>query len=47
MKSMRKSEKAEFLLSPEYAFGSMGCPPRIPPDASSEFVICFFFSSFQ
>lgn len=36
VKTMRKNEKAEFLLSPKYAFGQMGCPPRIPPDASSK-----------
>eukprot|EP00731_Ephydatia_muelleri_P023155 Em0015g738a len=39
VKTMRKNEKAEFLLSPKYAFGCMGCPPRIPPDASILFEI--------
>eukprot|EP00731_Ephydatia_muelleri_P036688 Em0305g8a len=38
VKTMRKNEKAEFLLSPKYAFGCMGCPPRIPPDASTSVV---------
>ncbi|XP_042211191.1 inactive peptidyl-prolyl cis-trans isomerase FKBP6-like [Homarus americanus] len=30
IKTMRKNEKARFLISPEYAFGEMGCQPRIP-----------------
>lgn len=34
--SMRKSELARLLIKPEYAFGKMGCPPRIPPDATSQ-----------
>ena len=33
IKSMSKREKAEFLIQPEYAFKSMGCPPRIPENA--------------
>lgn len=33
IKSMKKKEKAEFLLEPDYAFGRMGCPPRIPQKA--------------
>ena len=37
MKSMRRNERSQFLISPDYAFGEMGCPPRIPPDAASEF----------
>lgn len=28
--SMCKGEKAEFLIHPDYAYGKMGCPPRIP-----------------
>lgn len=31
---MRKGEQCRLLLSPEYAFGAMGCPPRIPPNAT-------------
>ena len=30
---MRKREKSEFLIEPTYAFGRMGCPPRVPGDA--------------
>ena len=30
IKTMKKREKAEFLIQPSYAFGPMGCPPRIP-----------------
>ena len=31
--TMKTSEQSEFIFSPEYAFGSHGCPPRIPTDA--------------
>ena len=34
--TMRKAELARFLMKPEYAFGERGCPPRIPPSATSE-----------
>lgn len=33
IKSMCKKEKASFMIQPEYAFGQMGCPPRIPENA--------------
>ena len=33
--SMRRNERSQYLISPEYAFGQMGCPPRIPPNATS------------
>lgn len=29
--SMRKGEKAEFLIHPDLAYGALGCPPRVPP----------------
>lgn len=32
--TMRKGEIARVLVSPKYAFGPMGCPPRIPPNAT-------------
>ena len=34
--SMRRTELARFIITSEYAYGSMGCPPRIPPEATSE-----------
>ena len=34
--SMQRTELARFLIRPEYAFGEMGCPPRIPPNATSK-----------
>lgn len=34
MGSMKKGETARFLISPAYAYGRMGCPPRIPADSS-------------
>ncbi|XP_045617503.2 inactive peptidyl-prolyl cis-trans isomerase FKBP6 [Procambarus clarkii] len=30
IKSMRKNETARFLVKPEYAYGKIGCQPRIP-----------------
>lgn len=30
IKTMRKRETARFLIRPEYAYGKLGCPPRIP-----------------
>lgn len=31
--SMRKREKSRFLIEPNYAYGIVGCAPRIPPNA--------------
>ena len=47
--TMKKSELARILVAPKYAFGSMGCPPRIPPNSTSKFMhirilFCFCFS---
>ncbi|XP_047472253.1 inactive peptidyl-prolyl cis-trans isomerase FKBP6-like [Penaeus chinensis] len=30
IKTMRKRETARFLIRPEYGYGKLGCPPRIP-----------------
>lgn len=32
--TMRKGERARVLVQPEYAFGKMGCAPRIPGNAT-------------
>uniref|UniRef100_A0A023GMQ0 peptidylprolyl isomerase n=1 Tax=Amblyomma triste TaxID=251400 RepID=A0A023GMQ0_AMBTT len=32
--TMRKGETARILVAPQYAFGPMGCPPRIPANAT-------------
>ncbi|XP_039261187.1 inactive peptidyl-prolyl cis-trans isomerase FKBP6-like [Styela clava] len=37
--SMRKKEKSRFLVCPEYAYGEMGCPPRIPSNATILFEV--------
>lgn len=31
---MKRKENSHFLISPEYAFGALGCPSRIPPNAT-------------
>lgn len=41
LKSMRKNEVAQFLLSPSYAYGELGCPPRIPPNSFSILLFAF------
>ncbi|XP_054285122.1 inactive peptidyl-prolyl cis-trans isomerase FKBP6-like [Macrosteles quadrilineatus] len=37
--TMQKGEKAEVLIHPDLAFGKLGCPPRIPPDATVLFIV--------
>ena len=44
--TMKKSETARFLVKSDYAFGKMGCPPRIPPDATS-MIVYIIISSFS
>jgi FKBP-type peptidyl-prolyl cis-trans isomerase len=34
--TMRKGEVSKFLIKPEYAYLSMGVPPRIPEDATGK-----------
>ena len=34
--TMRKGELSRFLVSPAYAYGELGCPPRIPPNSTSK-----------
>lgn len=37
--TMREGEKAYLIVEPQFAFGKLGCPPRIPGDASVLYVI--------
>ncbi|XP_054857785.1 inactive peptidyl-prolyl cis-trans isomerase FKBP6 [Eublepharis macularius] len=37
--TMKKGELARFLFKPDYAFGTAGCPPLIPPNATVLFEI--------
>ena len=39
VKSMKKNEFAYFLVSHEYAYGEMGCPPRVPSKAQVLFEV--------
>eukprot|EP00741_Cyanophora_paradoxa_P017731 tig00000203_g17125.t1 len=40
--TMQVGERATFILSPEYAYGKTGSPPKIPPDAALQFDIELF-----
>ncbi|XP_048207210.1 inactive peptidyl-prolyl cis-trans isomerase FKBP6 isoform X2 [Perognathus longimembris pacificus] len=37
--SMRRGELARFLFKPAYAYGTLGCPPLIPPNTTVLFEI--------
>ncbi|XP_053201328.1 inactive peptidyl-prolyl cis-trans isomerase FKBP6-like [Panonychus citri] len=37
--SMRLHEKAEILIKPDYGFGELGCPPRIPANATIIYIV--------
>ncbi|KAM5329671.1 inactive peptidyl-prolyl cis-trans isomerase FKBP6 [Glossophaga mutica] len=37
--SMRRGELARFLFKPAYAYGTLGCPPLIPPNSTVLFEI--------
>lgn len=39
LESMKKKEEAKFLISPDYAYGKLGIPPRIPPNATCRFYV--------
>jgi FK506-binding protein 6 len=37
--TMKRGETARFLFSPDYGYGKLGCPPRIPANAWTMFEI--------
>lgn len=39
LRSMKKHEISVFLIKPEYAYGAVGVPPRIPPNQEVLFVV--------
>ncbi|XP_039299830.1 inactive peptidyl-prolyl cis-trans isomerase FKBP6-like [Nilaparvata lugens] len=39
LKTMKKGEVSQFIVEPEYAFGKLGCPPRVPPESTVLFEI--------
>ena len=39
LRSMRAGELARILLAPAVAFGPLGNPPRVPPNASVLYIV--------
>ncbi|KFV20040.1 Peptidyl-prolyl cis-trans isomerase FKBP6, partial [Tauraco erythrolophus] len=39
LKTMKKGEAARFVFVPDYAYGRLGCPPLIPPNATVTFEV--------
>ena len=39
MSTMRRGEKARFLLTPFYAFKDIGVAPRVPPNSTGVCII--------
>jgi FKBP-type peptidyl-prolyl cis-trans isomerase len=39
VKTMKRNEKAIFILKPEYGYGASGAGDRIPPNSTLEFEI--------
>ena len=37
--TMKIGELSQFICKPEYAYGSAGSPPKIPPDATLVFQV--------
>uniref|UniRef100_A0A8C6YUP3 peptidylprolyl isomerase n=2 Tax=Nothoprocta perdicaria TaxID=30464 RepID=A0A8C6YUP3_NOTPE len=37
--TMRKGELARFVFAPDYAYGKLGCPPLVPPNATVLFEV--------
>ncbi|NXF30732.1 FKBP6 isomerase, partial [Nyctibius bracteatus] len=37
--TMKKGEVARFIFMPDYAYGQLGCPPLIPPNATVMFKV--------
>ncbi|CAE1283305.1 FKBP6 [Acanthosepion pharaonis] len=37
--TMSKGEKSRFLIRPDYGFREIGCPPRVPQNATALFII--------
>ena len=43
--TMKKGEKSRFIFRPEYYYGKLGCPPRIPPNCTGRWTlleVCVF-----
>ena len=43
--TMRKGELSRYLISPVYAYGELGCPPRIPPNSTSKQLCLYEFAN--
>ena len=45
--TMKKGERSQFIFKPDYYYGHMGCPPRIPPDCTGCYhvaILCMLVS---
>lgn len=40
IQTMKKHEISHFIIHPDYAYGEMGCPPRLPPNEEVMFSVC-------
>lgn len=45
LSSMKKNEKSRFMIKPKYAYGAMGCPPRIPADSTGSVMLSLFYAT--
>ncbi|XP_012264923.2 inactive peptidyl-prolyl cis-trans isomerase FKBP6 [Athalia rosae] len=39
IQTMKKYEQSVFVINSDYAYGAMGCPPRIPPNEDVLFIV--------
>ena len=45
VRSMEFNEVSLFMITPNYAYGPLGCPPRIPPSKNNFYIKTYIFST--
>lgn len=45
--TMKVGELCQLICKPEYAYGSAGSPPKIPPNATLVFEVCFSCQKYE